>query len=82
MKMVRSYLRVLLAEKEVREKRSISLRRVARETEVSISTIMGLANNTLREVPLGALAVLCDYLHCRVGDLLRLEDAQEDGSET
>lgn len=78
MKVVRSRLRVLLAEKVLHERRSISLRKVTRETSIPISTIMGLANNTLKEVPLDWLAVLCIYLDCDVGNLLRLEDVPEE----
>jgi DNA-binding Xre family transcriptional regulator len=78
MKIVNSQLRVLLAKKEVRERRTISLRKVARETNVPISTVEGLANNTLKEVPLHSLGVLCVYLNCEVGDLLRLEEARDE----
>ena len=76
MKAVRSRLRVLLAEKETREGRSISLREVVRVADVPISTVMGLANNTLREIPVDALGALCRYLDCDVGDLLRMEEVQ------
>lgn len=78
MKIVRSHLRVLLAKKEMREGRSISLRKVARETKVSISTVEGLANNTLKELSLVALGALCDYLSCEVGDLLHLEEVPDE----
>ncbi len=71
---MRSRLRVLLAEKETREGRSISLREVVRMADVPISTVMGLANNTLREIPVDALGALCRYLDCDVGDLLRMEE--------
>ena len=67
-----SRFKVLLAEKELREKRTISLREVVRETGVPISTVQGLANNTLREIPADGVAVLCRYLDCSVGDLLQL----------
>ncbi len=73
---MRSRLRVLLAEKETREGRSISLREVVRVADVPISTVMGLANNTLREIPVDALGALCRYLDCDVGDLLRMEEVQ------
>lgn len=74
MKVVRSQLRVLLAQKEQREGRSISLREVVRVTEVPISTVMGMANNTLKRVPLDELNTLCDYLDCEVGDMLKREE--------
>lgn len=73
---IRSRFRVLLAEKETREQRRISLRSIVRETGVSISTVEGLANNTLREFPAAGLAAICRYLGCTVGDLLVLADEE------
>jgi DNA-binding Xre family transcriptional regulator len=35
---------------------------------------MGLANNTIERVELGAIAQLCKYLGCNIGDLLVLVD--------
>jgi putative transcriptional regulator len=74
MKVVRSQLRLLLAQKEQREGRSISLREVVRSTEVPISTVMGMANNSLKRVPLDELNTLCNYFDCEVGDLLKREE--------
>jgi len=74
MKVVRSQLRILLAAKEHREGRSISLREVVRTTGVPISTVMGMANNTIRRVPLDELNTLCGYFNCDVGDLLKREE--------
>lgn len=65
-----SRFKVLLAEKEIREKRQITLKDVSRETDVSIYTVTGFANNTLREIPSDALLKLCEYLNCEVGDLI------------
>ena len=75
-KVVRSYLRVLLAQKENKERRTISLREVHRETGVPMSTVMGLANNTAKSVPLDGVLALCEFLGCEIGDLLRIEDAR------
>jgi putative transcriptional regulator len=71
-----SRFKVLLAEKELREKRTISLREVVRETGVPISTVQGLANNNLREIPAQGIVELCRYLDCTVGDLLQLGEQQ------
>jgi putative transcriptional regulator len=78
MKVVRSQLRLLLAAKAHREGRSISLREVMRETGVPMSTVMGMANNTIKRVPLDELNVLCDYFNCDVGDLLKREEVAGD----
>ena len=73
MKVVKSQLRILLAAKEHYEGRTISLREVVRVTGVPISTVMGMANNTIKRVPLDELNTLCDYLRCDVGDILKRE---------
>ncbi len=75
---MKSRFKVLLAEKELREGRTISLRKVVMETGVANSTVLRLANNSIRRVPLDELATLCVYLDCDVGDLLRLEDVSEE----
>lgn len=72
-----SRFKVLLAEKEMKERRTISLREVVRETGVPISTVQGLANNTLREFPSQGLVEICQYLGCSIGDLLELSERQE-----
>jgi DNA-binding Xre family transcriptional regulator len=71
---VQSQFRLLLAQKEQAAGRSISLRAVARDTNVPMSTVMGLANNTIERIELGAIAQLCKYLGCSVGELLVLVD--------
>lgn len=68
--MITSHFKMLLAEKEIRERRTISLREVTRATGVSISLVQGLANNTLRTYPHDGLDIVCSYLECGVGDLL------------
>ena len=71
---MKSQLRILLARKEHREGRTISLREVVRATKVPSSTVMGMANNTIKRVPLDELNTLCAYLDCEVGDLLKREE--------
>ena len=74
---MKSNFLVLLAAKQQREGKRRSLRQVAVETGVKPYTVYGFANNTLREFPSDAIAKLCDYFGCEVGDLLHLEDAPE-----
>ena len=70
---VRSQFRILLAQKEMRERRSISLREVVRDTGVAMSTVQGLANNTFKAISREALGQLCAYLGCDVGELLMVD---------
>lgn len=71
---MKSQLRLLLAAKGHKEGRTISLREVVRDTGVPVSTVMGMANNTIKRVPLDELNTLCDYFNCDVGDLLKREE--------
>ena len=72
-----SHFRVLIAQKELREKRRIAIRTIAAESKASRSTVERLLNNTMRSVPLDDLARLCAWLPCEVGELLRLEDMMD-----
>jgi len=74
MKAVRSQLLTLLAAKEQARGKRISLKQVARDTDLRPYTVYGFANNTLKEYPSDAITKLCLYLNCEVGDLLKIED--------
>lgn len=67
---ITSRFKVLLAEKELRDGRKYTMREIATATGVSIYAISGFANNTLREIPVEALAEVCRFLNCTTGDLL------------
>jgi DNA-binding Xre family transcriptional regulator len=77
MKIVRSQMRLLVAAKEHRERRKLSLRTIVQETEVPISTVQALMNDSARRVELNDIGKLCSWLPCEVGELLRLEDVPE-----
>lgn len=77
MKVVTSHLRVLIARKEVEEKRRIGIRVIVDESGASRSAVERLLNNTIKNVPLDDLARLCAWLRCDIGDLLKLEEAPE-----
>lgn len=75
---MKSNLLILLAEKYQREGgKRISLRKVAQAADLTEYTVYGFANNTLREYPADAIAKLCIYLECGVGDLLTLVDTPD-----
>ncbi len=71
---MKSNFLVLLAKKQQRDGKRISIRQVARETGINPYTVYGLANNDLREYPADAIAKLCDYFNCEIGDLLYVEE--------
>lgn len=74
MKVVRSNLQQLIALKAARDGRRITARTVMLETGLNKHVVYGLVNNTIREYPGTAIARLCDYLPCKIEDLLTLEE--------
>ena len=77
MKTVNSRLKILVAERELRERRSLSIRTITAESGASRSTVERLLNNTIRRVPLDDLAALCSYFDCSVADILQADDTPE-----
>ncbi len=69
-----SRLKIVVAEKELRDRRQLGIRTIAEESGASISTVQRLLNNTMKRVPLDDLARLCSYLECDISDVLRLDD--------
>jgi putative transcriptional regulator len=70
-------MRLLVAAKEHRERRKLSLRTIVQETGVPISTVQALMNDAARRVELDDIGKLCTWIPCEVGELLRLEDVPE-----
>lgn len=68
-----SHLRILVAQKELRERRRLTLRVIVKESGASRSAVQRLLNNTIKNVPLDDLARLCEWVPCEPGDILRLE---------
>lgn len=77
-----SHLRILVAQKELREKRRIGIRVIVEETGATRSAVQRLLNNTIKEVPLEALARICEWVPCEPGEVLRLEPLPEDLTTT
>jgi DNA-binding Xre family transcriptional regulator len=74
---VRSNTLVLMAQKAQREQRRLTLKKVADETGISYYTLNAIAHDTIREYPRTALAGLCAYFNCDIGDLLTVVEVPE-----
>jgi putative transcriptional regulator len=70
---LRSRMRVLMAEKGLRENRKITLGIVAEETNLSRPTVTKMAQNEVAQIKGDIIAILCEYFDCNVGDLLYVE---------
>ncbi len=73
-KVVNSKMKLLVAERELREHRRLSVRIITEESGASRSTVERLLNNTIKRVPLDELGALCRYFNCNVGDILQMEE--------
>ncbi len=67
---IKSRLRILLAEKEVRDRKRLSIKQLARETGLAESTLHSLANNTTQRFDAPILEKLCIYFGVSLSDLL------------
>jgi DNA-binding Xre family transcriptional regulator len=66
-------LRILVAQKEQRERRTISQRELARETGVPIYTIGTLYGGEWKRIERDSILALCLYLDCSPGELFTIE---------
>lgn len=65
--MIKSRLRVLLAE------RNMTQRQLAEKTGIRPPTISALCNNTLKRIPFEVIDKICSALDCEPSDLLSRE---------
>lgn len=68
--MLRFRIKELLAEKEFRERRVITLIEVARDTGINRMTLSKLANHPGATTVSDNLDKLCNYFDCQIGDLV------------
>lgn len=68
--MINNRFGVLLAEKQMNERRRISLSEVARETGIAWPTLQAWANNTVTRYDAPILDALCAYFGVQPGELL------------
>ncbi|HDN9017375.1 TPA: helix-turn-helix transcriptional regulator [Aeromonas salmonicida] len=69
--MIRFRLKELIAEKEFREQRKITLTEIAEKTGVNRTSLSKMQNPATRHsTTTNAVDALCDYFGCEVGELM------------
>ena len=68
---IQNRLKILLAEKELRENRKLTYRTVAKETGLAIDTLTAYMTQRVNRFDKSTLETFCQYLACDVGDLLK-----------
>jgi putative transcriptional regulator len=63
-------LKILIAEKEFREKRKLTYRTISQETGISTTTLTLYMSQKGDRIDLSTLETLCKYFNCQPGDLL------------
>ena len=63
-------LKILIAEKELRENRKLPYRKIEEETGISKTTLSLYMRQEVHNIDTGTLEKLCKYLGCQPGDLL------------
>jgi putative transcriptional regulator len=77
---IQNRLKILLAEKELRENRKLTYRTVAAETGLAIDTLTAYMTQRVNRFDKSTLETLCEYLSCDVGDLLSYTKDDESDS--
>ena len=67
---IQNRLKILLAQKELRESRKLTYRTVSKETGLAIDTLTAYMTQRVNRFDRSTLETLCQYLACNVGDLL------------
>lgn len=62
---------VLLAEKRIKERRTISLQEVANDTGISRKTLWLWENNRVNRFDVSVIDALCEYFDIEAGDLIQ-----------
>jgi DNA-binding Xre family transcriptional regulator len=67
-------LKILIAEKEIREKRKLPYRIISEEIGISMNAITAYATQNVARFDAPVLDAFCKYFNCDVGDILFHED--------
>ena len=72
--MVNNRFSLLLAEKRIQEKRTISVSEIAHDTGIARKTLLAWANNTVTRFDAPVIEALCRYFNIKPGDLFEIID--------
>jgi DNA-binding Xre family transcriptional regulator len=71
---VQNKLKELIFEKQAREKREVSVDEIARACNMTRQNVHRWLNNEVKMFPGETISAFCNYLPCRLSDLLVLAD--------
>ena len=68
--MIRYHLKELIAEREFKTGQRLSLKTIADETGIHLSTLSRIANQKASNTTIGNLEKICKFLDCKIQDLV------------
>lgn len=66
-------IKMLIAQKETKEKRNISYRTIAAEAGISPNTLSRMATQSMTQIGIETIDKMCKYFQCGPGDLFIYE---------
>jgi len=70
---IKNRLKILIAEKEIRENRKLTLRIISQEARVSTNSLTAYNNQDVVRFDAPVLEAFCQYFNCDIGDILFFE---------
>jgi putative transcriptional regulator len=71
---IKNRLKILIAEKEIKENRKLTLRTISQEIGISTKSLMAYARQDVVRFDAAVLEAFCKYFNCKVGDILFFEE--------
>jgi len=70
---IKNRIKILIAEKEIKENRKLTMRTIAQEGGVSTNSLVGYTNQEVVRFDAVVLEAFCKYFNCEVGEILFYE---------
>jgi putative transcriptional regulator len=70
---IKNRVKILIAEKEIKENRKLTMRIIAQEAGVSTNSLVAYTNQEVVRFDAVVLEAFCKYFNCGVGDILFYE---------
>ena len=70
---IKNRLKILIAVKEIRENRKLTLRIISQETGISTNSLTAYNNQNVERFDASVLEAFCKYFNCEIGDIIFFE---------
>jgi putative transcriptional regulator len=70
---IKNRLKILIAEKEIKENRKLTLRTISQEIGISTNSLVAYTNQNVVRFDASVLEAFCQYFNCEIGEILFFE---------